>query len=127
MLKFILSDYIIRFVPKNVKLQVATNGYFSLGRRITQLQSPSLFTESNAHQFIVAPYLSDIDTRSTGSVSFEIYSNKTDLPLIQKVSNFIQQREHNKFTGTWMLIAEWKSVVDSGKKILMTLSFQLQY
>ena len=79
------------------------------------MQNPSPFNESDIHKYIVAPYLSDIDTRSTGSVSFEIYSNTTNLPLLQSVSNFIQQKVHNRFTGTWMLVAEWNGVVDSGK------------
>ena len=95
-------------------LQVATNGYFSFGRRVTYLPSPSPFNESDIHKYIVAPYLSDIDTSSTGSVSFEVYSNKTNSSLLQRVSNVIQQREQNRFTGTWMLLAEWKSVVHSG-------------
>ena len=95
-------------------LQVATNGYFSLGRRITHLENPSPFNESNVYKYIVAPYLSDIDTRSTGSVSYEVYSNRTNLSLLQRVSSFIQQKEQNRFTGTWMIIAEWNSVVDSG-------------
>ena len=100
-------------------LQVATNGYVSLGRRVTHLQNPSLFNQSDINKYIVAPYLSDIDTRSDGSVSFETYSNTTNLPLLQKVSNFIQQREFSSFVGTWMLIAEWNSVVDSGKRFAL--------
>lgn len=108
-------QYIIIIIMNT--LQVATNGYVSLGRRVTHLQNPSLFNQSDINKYIVAPYLSDIDTRSSGSVSFEIYSNTTNLPLLHKVSNFIQQREFSSFVGTWMLIAEWNSVVDSGKRL----------
>ena len=108
-------QYIIIIIMNT--LQVATNGYVSLGRRVTHLQNPSLFNQSDINKYIVAPYLSDIDTRSSGSVSFETYSNTTNLPLLQKVSNFIQQREFSSFVGTWMLIAEWNSVVDSGKRL----------
>ena len=102
----------------NFSLQVATNGYFSFGRRVAYLQDPSPFNESDIHKYIVAPYLSDIDTTSTGSVFFEEYTNRTNLSLLQRVSNFIQQREQNKFTGTWMLVAEWNSVIKSGKEII---------
>ena len=95
-------------------LQVATNGYISFGQRITSIQNPSLFNESNTLKYIVAPYWSDIDTRSTGSVSYELHTNRTSLLLLHKVSKYIRQREQNNFAGIWMLVAEWNSIPSPG-------------
>ena len=79
--------------------------------------SPAPFNEADVNKYIVAPYWCDIDTRSSGTVSYEVYSNGTNLPLLQRVSKFIQQKQQNKFTGTWMLAAEWNSVIGSGTSI----------
>ncbi len=66
-------------------------------------------------EYIVAPFWSDVSTRSAGSVAYEVYTNQTDLPLLHKVNKYIQDVEKNQFSGTWMLVAEWNSVQGPGK------------
>ena len=94
--------------------QVATNGYISFGQRVTSLESPSLFNEFSTPNYIIAPYWSDIDTRSAGSVSYELHTNTTSPSLLHRVSKFIRQREQNSFAGTWMLVADWNSIPSPG-------------
>jgi hypothetical protein len=101
-------------------IQVATNGYISFGQRVTSLESPSLFDELSTPNYIIAPYWSDIDTRSAGAVSYEVHTNTTSPSLLHRVSKFIRQREQNSFAGTWMLIAEWNSVPSPGNIIKYT-------
>ena len=95
-------------------MQVATNGYLSFGKRITSLQTPALFNGSDNLEYIVAPYWSDISTRSVGSVSYEIHTNESSLVLLHRVSKYIRHQEQSQFSGTWMLVAEWNSVPTPG-------------
>lgn len=67
-------------------------------------------------KYIVAPYWSDIDTRSTGSVSYEVHTNSSSLPLLHRVSKYIRQQQQNNFAGIWMLVAEWNSVPSQGNR-----------
>ena len=89
---------------------MATNGYISFGQRLTSLQNPNLFNASDDLEYLVAPYWTDITTRSSGSVSYVVLTNETSLSLLQRVSKYIQQEEQNSFSGTWMLVAEWRNV-----------------
>ena len=86
----------------------------SFGQSIISLESPSPFNESNTLKYIVAPYWSDIDTRSSGSVSYEFHTNITSLSLLNKVSKYIRQQEQNYFSGIWMLVAEWNAIPPPG-------------
>ncbi len=95
--------------------QVATNGYFSFGQRVTGLQSPVPFNATDTLEYIVAPFWSDINTRTVGSVSYEVHTNKTSLSLLHRVSKYIRQREQNEFSGTWMLVAEWNRIESPGR------------
>jgi hypothetical protein len=97
-----------------LEMQVATNGYFSFGQKRTSLETPAPFSGSDTLEYIVAPYWSDINTRSVGSVSYEIHTNQTSLSLLHKVSKYIREKEENQFSGTWMLVAEWNSVSRPG-------------
>lgn len=87
------------------------------------MKSPSLFNESDSPQYIVAPYWSDIDTRSAGSVSYEVHTNRTSLLLLHKVNKYIRQQEQNNFAGTWMLVAEWNSIPSPGTCCVMVILF----
>lgn len=77
---------------------------------MTALQNPTLFNASDEVEYLVAPYWSNINTRSSGSVSYITHTNKTSLSLLHRVSKYIQQEEQNQFSGTWMLVAEWNNV-----------------
>lgn len=79
------------------------------------MQSPVAFNGTDTLRYMIAPYWSDINTRSIGSVSYEVHSNQTSLLLLHKVSKFIRQKEQSQFSGTWMLVAEWNSVPSPGK------------
>ena len=87
----------------------------SFGQSVTPLKTPSPFNESASVEYVVAPYWSDIDTRTAGSVSYEFHTNKTSLPLLNKVSKYIRQREQNHFSGTWMLVVDWNAIPPPGK------------
>ena len=90
----------------------------TFGKSVTSLESPSSFNDSTSLEYTVAPYWSDIDTRNSGSVSYEFHTNKTSLPLLNKVSKYIRQREQNYFSGTWVLVAEWNAVPSPGKVLI---------
>ncbi len=91
---------------------IGRNKWF--GQRVTSLENPTLFNESDSLEYIVAPYWSDISTRSVGSVSYEIHTNETSIVLLNRVSKYIRQKEQNQFYGIWMLVVEWKSVPNPG-------------
>ena len=74
------------------------------------LRNPAIFNDSDTVENIIAPYWSDIDINSEGSVTYEVYTNLTNPSIIHKVNDFIQQREQKEFSGIWMLVAEWNSV-----------------
>ena len=65
-------------------------------------------------KYIVAPFWSDMDTRSSGSVSYEVHTNTTSMLLLHKVNKYIRQQEQNNFAGTWMLVAEWSGISNPG-------------
>ena len=57
----------------------------------------------------MAPYWADTDiTGGVGEVSYHIHTSQTE--SLTWVSTYISQQEQIDFTGTWMLIAEWKNV-----------------
>ena len=85
----------------------------SFGQRAS-LKKPYLFNESNTVNYIVAPFWSDMSTRTSGSVSYVIHTNKTSSSLLHTVSKFIRHMETNQFSGTWMLLAEWNSIPQPG-------------
>ena len=81
---------------------------------MTSLQTPAPFNGSDAVEYLVAPFWSDISTQSAGSVSYEIHTNETSSLLLHRVSKYIRHQEMNQFGGTWMLAAEWDSVPSPG-------------
>lgn len=59
---------------------------------------------------MVSPYWSDIDTRSSGEILYEVHTNATSLGMLNMVSKYIRQEERNRFAGTWMVVAKWNEV-----------------
>ena len=111
-----------------IYLQVSVDGYFSFGRPVTCC--PSLTANTSGSDYIIAPYLADTNIGSgRGNVSYEVHTLSTSPDLLSRVNSFIRQQKRNKFAGTWMLVAEWRNVPQSGqadsmvrKIIIMTTS-----
>ena len=97
--------------------QISTNGYFSFGRKLTDC-CPVLFSGVSSEDYIVAPYWSDIDTSSTGRISYEVHTNVTSLSMLGAISKYIRHQEGSGFAGTWMVLAEWKDVQISSKCVV---------
>jgi len=74
-----------------------------------KLQSASTPSEILTPSFLVTPFWSDNDiSKGFGQVSYEVHSFQSD--AMAWVSTFISQQQQVDFTGSWMLIAEWKNV-----------------
>ena len=90
-------------------MQVSTNGLISFGRPFPY-HSPHLFPGTNFYDYLVAPFWTDTDiTEGVGEVSYQVYDNSQSETL-SWVSTYISQQQQIKFTGTWMLIGEWRDV-----------------
>ena len=114
----ILSTYTniqsYRFYVVITCLQVSTDGYLSFGRPITCC--PSLTSDSSNSDYIVAPFEADTNIASgRGQVSYEVHTNSTSPAQLSRVNSFIRQQKQSSFAGTWMLVAEWKDVPQSGQ------------
>ena len=93
-------------------MQLNSHGYFSFGRN-AQLRNPVLFPESQAYNFLVAPYWVDFDIKQSVQISYEIHDSFTE--LLSLVNNFIQQEDDEEFFGTWMMIASFEAPQNSSK------------
>ena len=66
---------------------------------------------------VVAPYAADINTIYNGTVQytdFETYS--PDGSEMKNVSDFIQSQTGDSFSGTRMMVAEWREVPQNKKE-----------
>ncbi len=87
-------------------MQVSTNGIISFGRPFPY-HSPHLFPGTS---YLVAPFWTDNDiTKGVGEVSYQVYDNCQSESL-SWVSTYISQQQQLNFSGTWMLVAEWRDV-----------------
>lgn len=62
---------------------------------------------------MAAPFWADIDTRSAGSVSYEVHErgfNEDSNKVLERISGFISAQMNVNFTATWMLLALWDRV-----------------
>ena len=85
-------------------LQVSTNGYISMGERVSTA-SPEIPGTSS----IVAPYAADINPNIAGTVQHTQFTS-TDYTQMSRVSSFIRDQTDNSFYGTTMMVAEWEGV-----------------
>ena len=94
--------------------QVETNGLITFGRQVLS-STPETFPTENADIFwsyIVAPFWSDANTSTNGSVYWEIHIVEQSAAMLNQVSNLVQsQYPESQFSGTWMLVATWKDVL----------------
>ena len=85
------------------------NGIISFGRPFPS-HSPNLFPGTSFYNYLVSPFWSDNDiTNNVGEVSYQIY-NESQSEALTFISTYINQQQQVQFTGTWMLVAEWKNV-----------------
>ena len=90
-------------------LKVSTNGIISFGRPFSS-HSPHLFPGTSFYNYLVAPFWTDTDiTEGVGEVSYLVY-DKSQSESLSWVSTYISQQQQISFTGTWMLVAEWRDV-----------------
>lgn len=64
---------------------------------------------------MLAPFWSDVDnTLGNGEINYEVHTmasgNTGSRSLLEQVSDFVYNYTGNDFSGTWMLVAEWKGV-----------------
>lgn len=95
-------------------IQLGSNGYVSFDEA-RALISSTLFPTDNT-LYVVAPYLDDFDPSTGGNISYEVHfgTNFTS-PLMSKVNTYVSKRENlTDFSGSWMMIAEWRNVPPFG-------------
>ena len=91
-------------------LQVVTEGYLAFGEPFFSSE-PFFFPSDLIQNFtIVAPFFANVDNNlyENSNISYEVHSGSS--PVMEAVSMFIKEREGVAFSGTWMLLAEWKEV-----------------
>ena len=102
----------IMIVPLIISFsQVGTNGIISFQQPFTHhipFLFPSEFTFVSS-AFLLAPFWSDVDITTTGSVQYEVHTGGTD-SFISQVSSFIADYYGRHFIGEWLLVAQWSRV-----------------
>ena len=95
-------------------IQVGTNGVIAFSEPIYATGITSSFPNGAPGVYVVAPYWDDVDLRLAGNVSYEVHSRRENNPgsnlLLDQVSNFVKGSTGQSFSGSWMLVAEWKEV-----------------
>lgn len=75
---------------------------------------PSLFPGDPPWQYTVAPFATDTSfINGDGEVSYEIHTLSSDSGFLSEVNKFLHQRGRNQFSGTWMLVANWKNIPEN--------------
>ena len=86
------------------------DGYFSVGS-IPSISRLLTFSTSSSYS-VVAPFAASISIASTGSVRYNTFT--TGDTNINTVSSFIRSELGGSFSGTWMIVADWYNVPQSG-------------
>ena len=94
--------------------QVGTNGVISFSRPFFYWwPSPFPGFFYLRRFYVVAPYWSDHDIRGEGEVSYETFekgrSDHDDM-LLDRVNTYLNANMMTNFTGTFMILAEWRDV-----------------
>ena len=91
-------------------VQVSTNGYFSFGEEPIY-NTPQRFSPSSPQMYIVAPFWSNTDiSNRVWNITYEVHTEGNSQNQISSVSSFISQQQQVRFSGNWMLVAQWNSV-----------------
>ena len=71
---------------------------------------PTLFsTAPSRPNHVVAPFWADVDARSQGKISYQVFTMANNDSL-KNVSRFVSSQMGVSFMATWMLVAEWYQV-----------------
>ena len=104
------------FLLFTFNIQVGTNGYFTFDEAFTDYSS-FVFPGVGVNT-LVAPYFCDIDvSNERGSIRYEVHTRRTSQSLISKVNSLISDYMNTEYSGSWMLIAEWKNAPQFGGPI----------
>ncbi|XP_065884099.1 mucin-like protein isoform X2 [Dysidea avara] len=93
---------------------VSTNGVISFSRPFYYwwpFPFPGFYYLRRFH--VVAPYWSDNDIRREGEVSYEIFEkgrSSYDDVLLDRVNTYLTANMMTNFSGTFMILAEWRDV-----------------
>ena len=94
--------------------QVGTNGVISFSRPFFYWwPSPFPGFFYLRRFYVVAPYWSDHDIRREGEVSYETFErgrSEYDDMLLGRVNTYLNANMMTNFTGTFMILAEWREV-----------------
>ena len=92
-----------------INVQVSNNGYFSF-------EDEPFFTPNriprSRYGHIVAPYAADVDTTYGGTVlfcDFDAYTS-SGAAMTYNVNDFIRSQTGDSFSGTRIMVAEWREV-----------------
>ena len=89
-----------------IYLQIETNGYFSFDKGFYSYN----FVQLSGNYSIVAPFFTDIDITIGGNISFQVYTRMNGSEELGNVSQAINDKEGTFFSGTWMVVAQWREV-----------------
>lgn len=94
-------------------MQVGTNGYLSFDKVFTDYVTFEF--PGDGHVTLVAPFFTDIDiSKGTGSITYEVHTPKNSEALFSGINAVINDQMKTNFTGSWLIVAEWKNVPEFG-------------
>ena len=96
--------YILSCTHSIAIMQVSTNGYITFEGSALADPFPVRFP-ANLHDYTVAPFWDNGDISVAGRISYTESQR-----LVECVSEFISRQLCVRFTGRWMLLAEWYQV-----------------
>ena len=102
----------IKFLP--LYIQVSANGLVTMGSLPGQTFSNRDFPLSGGSYYALAPFWVDLDPSVTGSISYEIHDcldrSRDSISLLERVSDFVSEREEVNFQGTRMIVVLWEDI-----------------
>ena len=104
-------------------LQVNSNGFISVYP--AKNYRPGLIRDNNESP-IIAPYSARTDTRLSGSVRFTQFTSYDRLQMTI-VSEFIRSHTNHTFSGTRMMVVEWRDVAKYGGSAVSLLMCNNKY
>lgn len=64
---------------------------------------------------LVAPFFTDIDiSKGTGSITYEVHTPTNSEALFSDIHTVINDQMKTNFTGSWLIVAEWKDAPEFG-------------
>ena len=95
-------------------MQVGTNGVISFSRPFYYWYPYPFPGNYYLRRFyVVAPYWADHDIRREGEVCYETFHrgrSTTENSVLDRVSRYLRMNTMSDFSGTFMILAEWRNV-----------------